>query len=601
MATYDEWTIQQAKERIAEPTRGHQQNEAYLAGDHWQGGAGWIGPMLEGNEPGYAQANAKVERSFVARNVIGEVVDNHIAGVLGRPPHFTVTLRRALEEGDEPTQDEQALIDEAGALLREWWDSGRAVTRRYADNTQLRLCSVHELLQEAGKSLLATSRALLRVVIDPDYIERSDDGASAIPVFGSIADAFNALYVSHPAPSQATVTLDRGLNAAGIYAYRDEAEDGSDGPEVVELCYLDDAGDTVIRLLSGDASQQTSPLQLGGRLTMYEMERPLFLTEPLRLLQKAVNLTVTLASRNLVSGGFLERLFLNTSKPGQWDWDAQQGRFIHTPADIIRLGEGTTNFLYGLPMYDERGAITGYTNPSVMFRDPVDSDTFIAMERAFYRAMLEEGKQTHTLISGDATASGESRIQAKDTFRNSLLQTKPQFDAAIRWLLETLLALASDLAGQPGYFAELRINADTQVSLGIASGDEVRSVIEAYNAGLLSRPAAMRRIGVDDVNAMAEAVDSDAMSLLMWLEKKAAVYQMLAAAGALNEGAILDMLGVSKDTVAALTNSPLAAGRVAQQWVSAGATLEGAARAAGVNGETLEAILRGDMVDEVEQ
>ncbi|MGI8766580.1 MAG: hypothetical protein ACR2KM_08720, partial [Gemmatimonadaceae bacterium] len=29
-------------------------NRAFLYGDHWQGGYGWIGPMPQGNDPGFA-------------------------------------------------------------------------------------------------------------------------------------------------------------------------------------------------------------------------------------------------------------------------------------------------------------------------------------------------------------------------------------------------------------------------------------------------------------------------------------------------------------------------------------------------------------------
>jgi hypothetical protein len=584
-----------------------EENKLFIKGDHWQSGGGWIGPMLEKGESGFATALAKVQRSFIARNVIAEIVDNHLAGVLGREPQYTVSLRRPLEKGDEPNDEEQALIDEATALLTSWWDANQAVASRYADDERIRRCSIHQLLQEAGKSLLSTSRSMLRVVIDPDAIEIDEEGTAVIRPFQNVEEALSFLYVSHPSPDQATVALDARLNSAGVYLYKavDKTTGKETGAEHLEICYLNDAGETIIRLARPDestlASEETSPLNLGGRLTMHEMERPLFLTEPIRLLQKAINLTLTLASRNLVSGGFLERLFLNTAKPGDWVWDEAQQRFIHQPADTIRLGEGTTNFLYGLPIYNENREIVGYTNPEVLFRDPVDSKTFIDAERAFYRAMLEEAKQLHTLISGDATASGESRIQAKDTFRNSLLLTKPQFDAAVAWMLETLLALASDLAGAPGRFESLRINVNTQVTLGMASGDEIRSIIESYSEGLISRPEAMRRLGVDDVPAMAEAIDSDAMHLLMWLQKKAEVYTAFASSGTLDEAAILEMLGISEETVAALTGGEKSKAEIAKAWQDAGATLEESARRAGLSPEEVRDIMRTDQVESFER
>lgn len=596
-----EWTIQQAKERIPALGQGAEQNLAFLRGDHWQGGDGWAGPMPQ-EDAGRTQTLTLLSKSFVARNVIGEIADNHISGVLGRSPHFNVSLRRPLEKGDEPTDDEQALIDEAAALLRGWWDSKRAVGRRHADQDAIRTCSVHELLQEAAVEMLATTRVGLRVIIDPDVIQRGvgeSDATAIVEDFnGNVAEALSNLYVASVPAGQGTVYVDERLNSTGIYVYQQEGDEGA--VERAELCYLDPEGNTVIRLLGEGEPQQTEPLQLGGRLTMYEMERPLFLTEPLRSMQRSINLVLTLAARSQISGGFLERLFLNASMPGNWVFNEKTNRMEFVADEHFKVGEATTNFIPGLPQYDPNtGDFKGYTTPSVVYRDPVPSSTFIELERALYRAMLEEAKQLHTLISGDAAASGESRIQAKDTYQNSLLLTKPQVDAAVTWMLETLLALAADLAGDPGRYDSLKVDANAQISLGIATGEETRTTLEAMQAGALSRKTTMRRIGVEDPDAEAEELEGDMGHLLYWLGKKAEIAQLFAAIG-LNEEAILDMLGISEETRQALVggaSGPAERAQIAANWVNAGASLEGAARMAGVTEEELERILQRDMVD----
>src|SRR5438067_13936075 len=64
-------------------------NRAFVDGNHWQGADGWIGPMPQLGEIGYDVTMQQLERAFTSRNAIGEVVQRHAAGLLGREPHLT--------------------------------------------------------------------------------------------------------------------------------------------------------------------------------------------------------------------------------------------------------------------------------------------------------------------------------------------------------------------------------------------------------------------------------------------------------------------------------------------------------------------------------
>ncbi len=55
--------------------------------------------------------------------MLGEVVGRHTNGVLGRDVKFALVLRRVLADGETPTPDEQARIDEATGWLNEWVDA----------------------------------------------------------------------------------------------------------------------------------------------------------------------------------------------------------------------------------------------------------------------------------------------------------------------------------------------------------------------------------------------------------------------------------------------------------------------------------------------
>jgi hypothetical protein len=133
--------------------------------------------------------------------------------------------------------------------------------------------------------------------------------------------------------------------------------------------------------------------------------------------------------------------------------------------------------------------------------DPVSPDTFTATQAALYARILGEMDQIHALISGDATASGESRIQARAQFLASLRPTAAAVEGALRAILDAALAWAAAAVGQGGRFALIRADVTCQIDAGPLTSDERRLIIEQQAAGLLSEETAMGLLGVDDVDA----------------------------------------------------------------------------------------------------
>ena len=256
----------------------------------------------------------------------------------------------------------------------------------------------------------------------------------------------------------------------------------------------------MIRIVGGDADAQRAPLDLGGRLTIYALRRDPLITPQVRQQQRLLNLAKTMLGRNVVLGGFLERIILNAQLPGTIAVDSATGLKTFTP-DPLKLGAGTTNVFAGLPITDEGGRVTGYATPSVIYRDPVPVTTFEETARSAYLGILEETQQLYAAIAGDATASGESRAQARADFTLSLGDTIAQVEQAGRWLIETALALAAAFSGQAGRYEALRATFSCRVDTGPITADEQDQTRQNVAANLLSEESGMERIGVADVDA----------------------------------------------------------------------------------------------------
>ncbi len=528
---FDQWTAKEAADSIPDKSAAWLTANMFFAdGDHWQNGAAWIGPMLTDGSQGYTTMLANVERTFVPQNAIGEIVDRHVAGVVGESPQKHIELKRPLAfaanaDDAEPTADETALLAEAGALLSSWWGSAQGVVTR---NGRISRTSPHEVFQEAARAMLLTRRGPLRFIVPARLLSVDEDGRTAVQTAGDnpIADVLAKIHIQHASPKQATVATDPDtMDQAGVYTYQTDA-----GLAAAEICFVDENGRTVVRVIEGDNAADY-PLPLDGRLTMHEMERPLFIDEPKRRLQKSLNLARTSESRNIVDGGFLERLYLNTQMPGEWVDDSTVAGGRRFEAAAINLGPNTANFLTGTPIYDENGQVKGYATPSAVFREPTPADVFVDTAADIYTALLHEASQLHVLAqSGDGQASGEFVVQARADFETSLKQSKAALDSGLTWCFDTVLALAAAIAGQPGHFDALKISGSSIINSGPLSIGERTAIISAYDKDLISRETAVRMLGAENVSAELERIEGEMGHKLGLLRKQAEILELLGRA-----------------------------------------------------------------------
>lgn len=459
--------------------------QSYYDGDHWQSGAGWVGPRPQSKDPEYAQVLAEIALAFVSSNKIREVLDRHMHGVIGREPNWGVTLSRPLADGEEPTQEEQALIDEATAALTSWWD-----TRRMLDE-----------MQDAIIALLLLGRSSARLFVPPGKTVALE-GRTTVADVDTLALAFDYLYLNRPSPDAAGIITDEDTqDKASVYLYERK------GVQYAEISYVDD-GQTVLAIVDGTQTQGVT-LALGGLLWLYEMEAPALFTDPLRRLQDQLNMALTMQGRNVIQGGFLERTILNGQMPGEWVADSSVTGGRRFVPSTVKFGSGTTNYVAGVATRDAQGNVTSIMNPSVVYRDPVSPQTFIMSVDSLKTLILEEAHQLHAQMSGDATASGKSRIEARAEFATSLRKTKTALDGLGRWLIETSLRIAAHFAGQPNRYDGLRGLFECRIDTGPLSAEEVNLVIAQHEAGLIDLEEAMMRIGVDDPAAMRARVEAE--------------------------------------------------------------------------------------------
>ena len=462
-------------------------NRAFYDGDHWQTAEQWAGPVPAADDSDVAAVLAQIKQAFVSKNAIKEVCDRHILACIGSEPDWSITVARELGEGQQPTPAEQALINEANAALVAWWDAR----------------GIHRTIQDAGITLLLAARSCLRLYVPKGLTEEGEDGLRRVPI-GDLSESLARLYLQHPTPDQAAVAVDEdSQQPLGIYIHRDKQ-----GVETLEVCCADGTM-TVLGQQTGSSTELLRwPLDVGGRLLIHQMQAQPLVTEQVRALQRLLNLSLTMLSRNVVQGGFLERVILNGELPGTFVDDATAPgvrRFVPAP---FHVGAGSVNFVRGVTTTDSEGRET-LANPSAVYKDPVPVDTFTATKKEAYQGILEETHQLHALMSGDAAASGESRIQARADFEASLGDTLAQINAAGRWLLETALALASLFADEPGRFAGLRVHFACRVNTGPLSSLDRDAILKEKEAGLESAEGAMMRLGRADPAATLAAVEAE--------------------------------------------------------------------------------------------
>lgn len=447
-------------------------------GDHWQKGEGFIGQLPTGDKS--TERTELLRRAFSPEEVIAEVLDTHVENVLGNDP--------AISLEDAPEND--ATLE----IVKAWFEK--------RENTKI--------LAKALRAARRESASVLRAFIPSGMI----DGEGRIKA-KNLEEALSKIWIRHETIDKGGVIVDEATaTELGLILYKIHIERAQ--ISLCEYAYLNEIGSTVWGTASAHTtelgSEQAEPLQLNGLLPIYQLNAAALISDSACQAQRAVNLSGTMLTRNNNLAGSRERLAIGVQPPGEWkdDIDAETGlpKKTFEPAEM-KTGPATFNFLSAMPIHDDSGNITGYGNPNVIFTDPVPVDTFLATSKHWREVIYSKAKMRHLLMSEDATASGLSRVEARNEFQASLNESKQLVDAAGRWMIEIALHIAAHFIGTPGKFAKVKTTFEAEVSTVKLTSEEISQIREDYRAGLIDLQTALELRGMKNVDEILKRVAAE--------------------------------------------------------------------------------------------
>lgn len=465
-------------------------NSLFVEGDHWQEGDGWIGPMPDIVAPNRDVTVDLIRKTFTSRNVIKEINGRHVDGLLGREPEWGFTVKRAMKKDEVLGESEESDIDEIEAAFTDWWNQ-------------------REILKHIVKSaeqVLWGKRSVLRLMVPSGFltsVRSKGRQTTGIPKAPDLLTALMYIWPDVPLPKDAVVYVDPDTKEyVGILITKD-AEDN----DVIEISYVqpsNSADPNAVRLTVMARTSKTEStsvtIDLGKKITMYQMDRDPLITEQVQEQQRALNLAISMMPRAIVTSGFLERVILGGQAPGEWKEDSKTHEKYFVPGNYV-TGAGTTNFISGQEVTDEEGKVT-VTTPRIEWKEPSDPQGPVKAARFHYQNILEEVDQEHILISGDAMASGKAREMARQGYVLSLKRSQKPVESLGRWILETALAMAETFMGSPGkYSKSYRAYFNCRIDTGPVSSDERISYAELVDRGMISMETAMHLVNIDDVDA----------------------------------------------------------------------------------------------------
>lgn len=510
------------------PTTAIKTTVLFASGDHWQNGLNSVAALIPADIDQYASVLQGAQNDFTPIPVIGELVSRRVTGVVGREPTFNEALSRELPEGEFPTTQEEQDIAEADSALGAWWDQRNG----------------HEEVKKFARYLCTHNRAVFDIFLPPEKLDEAEDGTLSVNA-PDLPSALEYLYFQAVDPSQATVYTHKGsMRDIGVCRYSDEeVEATTEGATLVQkdrvrVTFTED-GQTVIQQYDKGDLIGTATVDCGGEILAIQATAGEFITEPMRALQRSIDLLNSMLPRNGRYAGHRGRHAIGLKRPTETNRTTGEEEEVEP-----LLGAGRFNFWQSATYRGDDGK-EKHAPAQLVFEEPIDSGPLRADIQHFEERLLRAGNQLHTVISGDAMASAVSRVQARAEFADSLLELKPEIEGALRKLLRCVLLLGVTLTGDKAKlqrFKELRTNVTIKADAGPLSPDERRVLIEEYKAGLRSRETVMVLLGSEDIEDEIRKVESEPDVLLDTEIKRAELFEAWARTFPVHVAAVMAQL-----------------------------------------------------------
>lgn len=455
----------------------NEENLLYIAGNHWQEGIGYTGPRLPDDHPLYGNWLAEMERIFVSRDVLNEVRKRERWALTGKA--WTWNLQDA--EG-------KPLAEAEGTELRgfiEKWMEEKQIVSIVADAIENSSWSGDEGID---------GRGLLRFYI-PE--QRLDGGKAKAEDFG---DALNLIELESPESVTGVVfeDADSEYEKVGFISWTEE----KDGDEFAraELVYINEQGLTVLEsLVASDAvSAGTMELDLLGKLTMYQLKRPLLIDSSMRSMQKFLNHTFTAFQAAIGGAAWPEDFFFGLLPPGNWV-EQSDGELEFVPEPMKR-GPGRVHFLQPLTVVDVDNTEKSVSGGGHTRTTTVSPHLFTEAIKEIRGNMLSSAFQEYTLLTGLAQASGEKLQLAKGDFEASATDMANETRLMVRWVLETVIAMAEFIMGG-GDPSGTQAYVDVQIDTGVVTVEQKLILSQMRSEGFISHQTALAEAGYSQPTA----------------------------------------------------------------------------------------------------
>lgn len=476
--------------------------------DFWQDGETWKGPR--GTPAAWA---ASLKEAVANQHIPGaasfEALNNFLRGLFGKEANIQAVPVADDSVGDQGNSDEE--VAEARQLvdfLTEWWDD----------------VGLWGILREAGRRSRWAGWGDVRLWIPDGLLEDGGDGSTRLPIRDDFASALAAIRVSAPMPdSGISFRHPSTQSQASIFTYTDDDDNLKAELWYQDLEQLDENGKplTVLVILSDEGREGPYEYEWGGRIPQAEIKGEVMITDVVRRQEAALNFAETNIVKIGETAGFRERYTGNAEPNGIWlttrpttlgptrEITLDDGSKLYFHPTPRSMGPSVTTDLVGIKIETSDEGERRAT-PSVTIAEPVDPAYGIAGAEYRRKRVLELCGQGHLAMIGSGESSGFAYEQSRAVFRGDLEWHKNPVEMAIASILETVIVMAeSMMSSPPRYLERFRIVVTLTVDPGPVSPEYQNQVMVMVDKGLLSRPSAMSRLGVEDVQGEMDAIEQD--------------------------------------------------------------------------------------------
>lgn len=517
-----------------------EENHDFYKGDHWRKGDGFSDPVPPPANAISTTVVKGIQRIFVAANHVRECTKRRTDGVLARAPKWEFVRRVSNKERSESNSEthEDLALPDITLPMRTWWE----------------MRDVHTVIKDAITEASLSDDAVLRIYIPPGRLSEGQTLDVDTP-----EEALEHIYVDVLSLEQATVYTDRwSMREVGIALfagpkYGDPVPENGQRALVsdyAEVTYVTKEGMTVHRLVFSDGREaQQASYDLGGRMLMINVGKILLITEQIRALQRAINTTLTHMALNNRETNFQQRIYLNAQPPGTIEVDKETGQ-ITVKVEQFERGADTDQFIKGVEVEHIDGDVEVLT-PDLKVINPTDPRGYTETIAEYRRNLYREGKQLHIELIKDATSTGEARQQAVADFTQDLVDVKKVADKVGKWILETVWAMAVQLATGKVIDDDIKAQFDSLITIGPIANDLRRILVEENKAGLKSRLTAISESGVENPEEEMRRIADDIEYKLLIAELRAKAIGAFTNAGVDLESAAR-LIGMNEEEIKVL-------------------------------------------------